>query len=158
MLIPIKSFIALNEKDSKLTIIGNGPELKNIKKYFSHPRIFFFKKLKREELIRKLSKADCLISASINETFGVVLIEAASLGLSLISSNSEGPSAIVNKINGIIVKGYNTQKFVLAMNKIIKNKYKYKKVKIKRDIIQRFGKKTYLKNFEYICKKILQKK
>ena len=153
----IKSYISLNKKDTKLIIIGNGPELKNIKKYFSHPKIVFFKKLKRKELIRKLSYADCLISASTNETFGVVLIEAASLGLSLISSNSEGPSEIINKKNGIIVKGYDIQKFVLAMNKIIENKHKYKKAKIKKDIIKRFGKKTYLKNFEYICKKIFKK-
>ncbi len=40
----IKSFIELNKKDTKLTIIGNGPELKNIKKYFSYRNIFFLKK------------------------------------------------------------------------------------------------------------------
>ena len=94
---------------------------------------------------------------SIKAVFGVVLIEAASFGLSLISSNSEGPSEIINDKNGIIVKDHNCKKFALAMKEIIENRYKYKKAKIRKDIIQRFGKKTYLKNFENICKKILQK-
>ena len=43
------------------------------------------------------------------------------------------------------------------MKEIIENRHKYKKAKIRKDIIQRFGKKNYLKNFEKICKKILQK-
>ena len=50
----------------------------------------------------------------------------ALFGLSLISSNSEGPSEIINDKNGIIVKDHNCKKFALAMKEIIENRHKYK--------------------------------
>lgn len=49
------------------------------------------------------SEADVLISMSENEPFGLVLIEALSYGIPIISVNGEGPSEIVDTSVGVLL-------------------------------------------------------
>ena len=83
------------------------------------------------------------------------MIEACNFGLPIISSNCEGPSDIVKKINGIIITKNNTQNFYSAMNKIIERKSRFNKLKIIMNIKKRFGKNTYIKKFKKISNSII---
>ena len=60
--------------------------------------------LKRRSVLKKISESKTLILTSSFETFGVVLIEAISLGLNVISTDSGGPRDIVNKTTGRLIK------------------------------------------------------
>ena len=75
----------------------------NIKKMIRKNNIKLIHNATRREMLTSLKNSHCLICSSLHETFGVGLIEAAYFGLSIISSNCEGSSEIVNKINGILL-------------------------------------------------------
>ena len=105
-------------------------------------------------MLRSLSESDCLICSSYHETFGVGLIEAAFYGLKIISSKCEGPSDIVNKSNGILVKKNSVKYFEEAMLKIINFNESYNSFNIKKDIVSRYGNKSFLKKYNKIIKKI----
>jgi len=106
-------------------------------------------------MLSKLSRANCCLVASKVETFGVILIEAAARGLSLISTKAEGPLEIVNKINGFLVEQGSVKKYGQAMIKTIDLNLSIKKRKlIRNDIINRFGNKIYLKRIRNILNKI----
>ncbi len=152
---PIKAFTKLNNKNIKLLIIGDGPERSNIEKYLIDKRIKLFKNLTRDQMLNKLSNSDCIICSSFHETFGVGLVEAAYFGLSIISSNCEGPSEIVNKINGILLKKNIVNFYIKAMTLIISKKKRFKSIQIKKDVLARYGKLAYLKKFRIISNNLL---
>ena len=75
------------------------------------------------------SEADILCLPSIDEGFGMVVLEAMSNGVpSIISKNVGASDLISNKENGIIVNTGNTDDIYQAMNYFINNKaeiYRY---------------------------------
>lgn len=153
--IPIKAFLRLKFVNSSLTIIGDGPEFKYLKQYEFEKKITFLRNVPRKKMLDLLSKSDCIICSSFNETFGVGLIEASNYGLPIISSNCEGPSDIVNKNNGILVFKNDVKSFSSAMNFMISKKHKFKKKKIMRENEKKFGNINYLKKFRKLSNIIL---
>lgn len=146
-------------KEAVLELVGKGPNLKIIKKLIKKKKIkdqvFIYENLSRNEMLSKLSRANCCLVASKVETFGVILIEAAARGLSLISTKAEGPLEIVNKTNGFLVEQGSVKKYGQAMIKTIDLNLSIKKRKlIRNDIINRFGNKIYLKRIRNILNKI----
>jgi glycosyltransferase involved in cell wall biosynthesis len=90
--------------DFKFTIIGDGPELKNLKMLVSklglEERVTFTGKLTRDQALSIMRESDLFIMVSSPETFGLVYLEAMSQGCIVIGSKGEG-------IDGIIKDGYN---------------------------------------------------
>ena len=72
-------------------------------------------------MLEQLANSNCILCSSYHETFGVGLIEAGWFGIPIISSKCEGPSEIVNKTNGLIVKKNTAKEFYFAMKKICKS-------------------------------------
>ena len=153
--IPLKAFLKLKNKNTSLTIIGDGPEYTNLKKYLFSKRIKFLGNISRIRMLKILAQSDCIICSSLNETFGVGLIEACNFGLPVISSNCEGPSDIVNNLNGIIISKNDTKNFCYAMNENIERKSEFNRIKIIKNIKEKFGESSYLKKFRKISKIIL---
>ena len=50
---------------------------------------------KRDQVKLEIQRSDCFVLSSFHETFGVVLIEAMSCGVPVISSKSGGPESII---------------------------------------------------------------
>ena len=68
-----------------------------------------------------MQQADCFVLSSYHETFGVVLIEAMSCGLPVLSTKSGGPESIIkNSSLGIICDLKDLDKEML---KIIKSNF-----------------------------------
>ena len=107
------------------------------------------------DFLKAFSNSDCIICSSFHETFGVGLVEAAYFGLSIISSNCEGPSEIVNKVNGILLKQNIVNFYIKAMTTIISKKEMFKPIQIKKDVLARYGKLAYLKKFKIISSNLL---
>lgn len=97
----IKSFAKTfkNLKNVKLTIVGDGEEFKNLELLINrlnmNEQISLFGKANRNEVKELLHESDVFVLSSKKETFGVVLIEALSCGLPVISTKSGGPESII---------------------------------------------------------------
>lgn len=101
--------LAYPDKDFIFDIIGDGGELKNLKKLTKklelENNIVFHGRLSRNEAQKVLSKADSFIMVSSPEVLGLVYIEAMSHGLITIGSKGEGiDGLIVNEENGFLVR------------------------------------------------------
>ncbi|GAA0077121.1 glycosyltransferase family 4 protein [Clostridium sp. CTA-5] len=94
-----------NIKNEELLIIGKGPEELYVKKFIEENNINNIKILglvENKEVKKVISKAKALIAPSIwYETFGMVNIEAFSVGTPVIASNIGAFSDVLNDKNGI---------------------------------------------------------
>ncbi len=87
-----------------LVIIGDGPCRKELEQYAEslslHEKVRFFSFLHRSQYRRFLSKCSVFAFPSMEEAFGVVLIEAMASGKPVVARNIIGPK-------GIVTHGYN---------------------------------------------------
>ena len=97
-----------NRGNMKLAMIGDGPLLNQCKDFIKNKKlqknVKIFSKLNRYQVLNLVNKSKALVSTSLHETFGIVSIEALSLGVPIISFNNGGVLDIINKKNGILVK------------------------------------------------------
>lgn len=94
-----------------LTVVGKGPEEENIKVLAGQlgldALVTFIQSLSREQVLQKMDKADIFCMPSINETFGLVYIEALSRGCLTIGTKNEGIDGVINNLeNGFLVGNY----------------------------------------------------
>jgi glycosyltransferase involved in cell wall biosynthesis len=95
----------INAKESKFIFVGTGPLVKNIKKIMKLKKnIFYYNFKNKDELNKIYKKSNILILPSIYDGWGVVIIEAMSRAMAVISNNSVGASNeyIKHNINGRI--------------------------------------------------------
>lgn len=108
----------------ELRIIGEGKELKNLKKLSSKP--VFLGYLPHAKVLEEMKKADIFALPSINETFGMVYLEAMASGCITVCRKDDGVSGIIKNgengyfwENGIIEQIINSEN----QNKILENSY-----------------------------------
>jgi glycosyltransferase involved in cell wall biosynthesis len=92
-----KSFFGQNSY--QLKIVGDGSERKNLADFVRDEKlelqVHIVGKKNRNEVKFEMQQADCFVLSSYHETFGVVLIEAMSCGLPVLSTKSGGPESII---------------------------------------------------------------
>jgi glycosyltransferase involved in cell wall biosynthesis len=102
-LVPYKridlAILACNELKKFLTIVGDGPELKNLKK-IAGPTIQFLSPLKKEELAKLYSECKALLFPGI-EDFGIVPCEAMCAGAPVIAYAKGGALETVTDETGV---------------------------------------------------------
>jgi glycosyltransferase involved in cell wall biosynthesis len=94
-------------QDWHLDLIGDGPT----RPYYEHlaqelgiaEDVTFHGIQPKSEVVRYLHRCDFLVSSSLYETFGVVLIEAMAAGRPVIATQCGGPEEIVNDAVGVLV-------------------------------------------------------
>lgn len=108
----------------ELRIIGEGKELNNLKKLSSKP--VFLGYLPHAKVLEEMKKADIFALPSINETFGMVYLEAMASGCITVCRKDDGVSGIIKNCengyfwqDGIIEKIINSKN----QNKILENSY-----------------------------------
>ncbi len=94
-------------EDVQLTLIGdrywNEKYGKKIDKLISslkvENKVDMMGRIKREELLEELRKADVLVLPSLYEGFGISIIEALGFGIPVIATNRGGPLEMINNGN-----------------------------------------------------------
>lgn len=94
----------------------------------------------------QINEADVLLLTSKYEGFGMVLCEAASRGIALVSSDCPvGPQEIVNKDNGYLYKSGDTQELTKILNNITSYKVEISSVSKVKKSIEKFNYFEYSK-------------
>lgn len=89
--------------DVELRIIGDGEELKNLKKLSSKP--IFLGRLDNASVLNEMKNADIFALPSVNETFGMVYLEAMACGCITVCTENDGVAGIIkNGKNGFFWK------------------------------------------------------
>lgn len=106
----ITTVALLKEKGvkSKLSIIGDGSEKKNLVKQTKNleisENIHFLGKVDREQLISYYARALCVVFLSIDEPFGIVPIEAQAAWTPVIATRSGGPlESVIDGESGFLI-------------------------------------------------------
>lgn len=119
------SKILLDKKfDFETKIVGGGPEKdylrKKIRELGLSERVFLFDSVPQEELFSHYLESDLFVLPSIEEGFGLVLVEAQLCGRPVIGTNSGGiPDIIEDNLTGLLVKPKDPLYLAKAMEKIL---------------------------------------
>lgn len=120
----IKIVSQIDLKDFHLKIIGEGPEMENLKKQVQEKglgsKIIFTGRLPINEIKSELLESKIFLFTSINEAFGMVLLEAMFCGNALISYDCNyGPSDIINEKNGFLIPMNDEKEFQEKLQDLI---------------------------------------
>jgi N-acetylgalactosamine-N,N'-diacetylbacillosaminyl-diphospho-undecaprenol 4-alpha-N-acetylgalactosaminyltransferase len=132
-LIESYSFSELPQKKIHLVIVGDGPERSNLLSQVNNLKLNDFVHLvgQKENPNDYIAKAHFLVLTSLYEGFPMVLLEALSIGIPVISFDCEtGPKEVIqNNNNGILVDDQNFDELIHKMNTFVEDADLYQKCK-----------------------------
>ncbi|MDB5035980.1 MAG: glycosyl transferase group 1 [Chlorobi bacterium] len=105
----LAAFGGIERSDIALHVVGSGPEMDALRSRVERDglagRVFFHGYRQIDQLPLYYALADILIFPSLEEVFGLVMVEGAAAGLPMIASaNAGGTADVVNDgVNGIII-------------------------------------------------------
>ncbi len=118
----INAFKRINRSDIKLVIIGDGPDLKRLKKISKNdPNIVFTGFVSDEELLDYLRAAYTMVLPSRGETASLTLMEAMACALPVIASNVGNAKRMLSKNRGITLEKYNEEEIADKINYLLNN-------------------------------------
>lgn len=115
--------------------------------------------LSDEDLFSFYKSIDLLALPSINSTeaYGLVQLEAMSVGTPVIASNLPGLREAIQEIGmGVLVSPADAQQLSKAIVKIISSKNKYRLSKMQKKLKSYYSKKLCIQEYEKIIKKIIK--
>lgn len=126
-LIEALGILVNNYPDILLILIGEG-ELKEkyldlIRKKKLSNNFMNFAKMSQQKLAKFYQAADIFVMPSINESFGLTLVEAMACGLPAVAADAQGPNQIIddNK-NGYLVEKSNSKAIAIKIDKLLSDR------------------------------------
>lgn len=148
------------DKDSRLIIIGEGPERENLQRQISslgmQDRIILAGRKNRNEISEFLAQADCFVLASRSETFGVVYIEAMFAGLPVIATRCGGPEDFVSAETGLLIDTENVDQLTEALKYMSENIGNYSSEEIHKYAIDKFSPEVIARQLIQVYKSITE--
>jgi glycosyltransferase involved in cell wall biosynthesis len=138
------------EKYELVIVGGKGNDEKNIQsilheKEFPKASVHFFSNIGMEELRELYNIADCFVSASLIEGFGLPQLEAMFCGLPVVTANNSAMTEVVGGA-GILVDGWDRQNWIRNIEMAISNKDK---------IITQYQRKLAMYDWNNIARRIV---
>jgi len=133
----IKSFKLFSNKinNTELSIIGDGPEMQNLKKLVDELRIenkvLFEPWMPREKLLKKMADCDVFLFASLRDGGGAVIVEAMAAAKPVVCLDIGGPGFHINEKCGIKIKLDNSKQAIKKMADALKFLYYNKRLREK---------------------------
>lgn len=120
----IEALTELKHLNWKLQIVGEGPELKELKQQVIRneltERVEFSGWKRQEELVKIYQQADVFVFPSTSEGMPNVVLEAMACGLPVITSKIPGCEELVEDgVNGFLIKPRNKEQLKVALIKLI---------------------------------------
>ncbi len=139
---------AFNKLNLPLIIIGDGPELENLKKMVRSTKIHFLSFMREDELRTFYNGAEAVIFPQ-EEDFGLVAAEAQACGTPVIAYAQGGAREIVKDgVTGVLFRHQTVDELVLAVKKFLLSSFDESAI---RESAKRFSKTK----FENRIKKIV---
>lgn len=172
-LVPIKGIdilirameIVVKEKkilNFHLDIIGDGPEkekyLSIVKKLSLENYCTFHGEKITEELSQFYHQTNALVISSRSETFGIVGIEAMSLGKPIISTRCGGPEEYVTPDVGYLVENENPEKLAEGIIYVMNNYHKYSPQKIRETFLSNYSSDVVIEKWIKVYSDLMIKK
>lgn len=132
----IKAFKIFNGRhpDSELVIVGDGPELANLKNLAGELKIgdnVLFKGWQpREELLQEVSLSDIFLFASLRDGGGAVVVEAMAASKPVVCLDIAGPGLHIDDRCGIKIKPENPEQAVKDMAEALGKLYLNKDLRL----------------------------
>lgn len=122
----LKAFAKVSQKkeNTKLALIGEGPDRKKLEKKIKNSGIGNKVVLTgmQGEIARLLKSADLFVLPSIRESFGLALVEAMETGIPVIATRTGGiPEIIENNKSGILVEPGDADSLAAKIIDLIEN-------------------------------------
>lgn len=112
----LKCLVDFKIDNLKLSIVGNGPLLKNVLSFIENnylqDKISVYNNISRNTLIEKYQTSDIFCLPTLREPGGLAILEAMSCGLPIITSNYGGPSYSVTNECGIKIEMGNYDQYI----------------------------------------------
>ena len=148
----LEAFAANFKKTTaRLRIVGDGPcksELFSLAEHLGvSGQVEMLGRLSRAGVCDQMREADCFVFSSDSETFGVVLIEALSQGLPLVSTSCGGPSDIVNERNGLLAVPGDVKSLSAAMDEMRNHRNRFVSPAIARECHEHYGEDSVVKRY-----------
>ena len=127
VLIKAVALLGKDRGDIHLVVLGDGlmrNELEQLAYALELKSIEFLGKRCNKEIPLYMSAADCLVLPSMNEGFGIVMIEALACGTPVVASRVGGiPEVVTNHELGILVEPGNVRALAYAIEKAVKTEW-----------------------------------
>ncbi len=125
-LLEIFEKIKAYKTDAKLKIVGGGEDFSKLKDMVEKSKYCDDIELtgQSNEVEKILRLSNVFVSTSRWEGFGLVITEALSCGLPIVSFDNSGPSEIINKngVNGFIIPKYDLDEFAKTVVKLLNDR------------------------------------
>ena len=152
-LIKVFDIVQKEIKDAKLTIVGGGDEYEKLNNLVENlnlkDKVKITGMVNKEEVEKNLLNSSLYVMTSLTECFPMVLLEASSVGLPLISFDVPvGPKAIIKEgYNGYLIENRDIEKMA---NKIIE-------VLRDRENLKTLGRNSKKESYNYLPENVMKK-
>mmetsp|Transcript_11583 Transcript_11583/g.15073 ORF Transcript_11583/g.15073 Transcript_11583/m.15073 type:complete len:506 (+) Transcript_11583:84-1601(+) len=139
--------------NTRLCIVGKGPQMEELQKYFKGTNTIFTGQMGGDELSQAFASADAFVMPSDSETLGFVVLEAMASGVPVVGANAGGiPDIIDDGETSFLVPVADTDAFVDRLNQLRDINFRSQMAKNARAEAERWGWEaatSVLRNIQY---------
>lgn len=154
------SLIAQRFPDWKLHIMGDGPEFETINFFIEKnnlkKRIFLTGSFNKQLMKEQFHRSSFFVFPSEHETFGLVLAEAMSCGLPVITGNATALPEVADNDAGIKINPASVEELSAAIEKMIGTYHTYNSEQIRSSIVNRFSFPVFGERLNQIYQSVLK--
>lgn len=149
------------QRNTKFTIIGDGPEREKLQEmievYHLSDIVCLAGRKTRDYIVEALQEADVYILSSHLETFGVAPIEALACGVPVIATDCGGSRSYMNEFNGLLIPANDVKAMSEAISYMIEHYMEYDRKRIAEDCKLRFSDEAIAKQLEAVFEDVITK-